>query len=69
MRKFRRDVCPKCDAHEGFFSMWNSFKDETLNHVKYLNGKYSDSKIIVTGHSLGAALATLAGYDLRREYG
>lgn len=45
--------------------MWNSFKDEIISTVGDLQIKYPTASILVLGHSMGAALATVAAYDLK----
>jgi pimeloyl-ACP methyl ester carboxylesterase len=41
-------------------------KDEVLRVVKEQRGLYPDSSVVVTGHSLGGAVATLAATYLRK---
>jgi predicted lipase len=48
--------------------MYESFKDEMLEYIDTLKVQYPDASILMTGHSLGAALSTLATYDLKRKY-
>jgi len=53
-----------CKVHEGFYG---DFKEVQSDMMKKLNSKiknHPDSQIIVTGHSLGAAIATLAASEL-----
>lgn len=49
--------------------MWNSFKSQIKSAVATLNSQHPVGRIMVTGHSLGGAIATLAGLDLRSQYG
>jgi len=37
---------------------------EVLNQCANLIAKYPDAKVVVTGHSLGAAMAALAALDI-----
>ena len=68
MDNFRVDSCPDCLVHYGFQTMWDSFKDEMLDDIFTLISMYPTASIGVTGHSLGAALATLAAYDAKVRF-
>lgn len=54
------DVCPGCTCHPGFKATYDEIKDDVFTHVSDL----SPGKLIITGHSLGAAQATFCAYDL-----
>jgi pimeloyl-ACP methyl ester carboxylesterase len=54
---------PGALVHSGFFKSWSAVKSEVVAAVR----KLPVSKVVVTGHSLGAALAQLAAVDLQRE--
>ncbi|XP_046857413.1 lipase-like isoform X2 [Xenia sp. Carnegie-2017] len=56
--------CPNCKVHSGFFQYYNLLETQMFEKVKALSDKHPGSKIIVTGHSLGGAIATLAAVDL-----
>lgn len=51
-------------CHSGFLNVFNEFKECMLESLRRLNPE----KIIVTGHSLGASLATLASLELASQY-
>jgi len=52
-------------VHIGFLSSWNSVKEIILNLIpKYKN----IDKVVVCGHSLGAAVATLCAYNISCVY-
>ena len=57
------------NVHEGFYDAWNIHKDAVLSAVGTLQKKYPSYSILVTGHSLGASMATLCVVDLRFNYG
>ncbi|KAF1945087.1 alpha/beta-hydrolase [Clathrospora elynae] len=59
------DICPGCTAHHGFWNSWTDARDRVLPAVKQTYAAFPTYKISVTGHSLGAAIATLAAAGLR----
>lgn len=55
---FTHDNNIKC--HQGFINVYSSFREKITNIINTENPK----NIIITGHSLGSGLATLASYEL-----
>lgn len=51
--------------HEGFLKAWDEIGETVFNAVKSASMRYPDYTIVATGHSLGAAVATLGAADLR----
>ncbi|KAJ5919557.1 hypothetical protein N7454_009392 [Penicillium verhagenii] len=58
-------LCSGCDVHSGFWSAWLTVADAVTAKIDSAQGSYPDYKLVLTGHSLGAALAALAGTALR----
>ena len=55
-----------CEVHSGFYKASNGLKAAAIKSVKQLQTLYTDYKqIVVTGHSLGAAVAQLISMELR----
>lgn len=57
-------LCSGCDVHKGFYDAEQAVFSYILNEVKSLKWRFPDYNVICTGHSLGAALATLTAFDL-----
>ena len=55
-----------CLVHTGFKVAWDEIRDEVFEAVASAKQQNPDFKIVVTGHSLGGALATLASGYLRK---
>jgi putative lipase involved disintegration of autophagic bodies len=51
--------CNKCYIHVGFNQDYHLNAKKINDHLQVLIKSYQVSKIIVTGHSLGAALASI----------
>ena len=47
--------------HSGFLKVYNIFRDELLDKIEEINPK----QIIIAGHSLGGAIATICGLELK----
>jgi len=77
--------CKGCYVEDGFSSIWRSVKDEVLTklrdigcvsrHQRNSSDNSSSSNLYITGHSLGAAVGTLAmctlqglGYNVGLSY-
>jgi hypothetical protein len=58
------DICPNCKAHAGFLDSWRGARKPILDFWKLLRANYPDYKSVVTGHSLGGALATLCSLEM-----
>ena len=55
-----------CKLHSGFYKSYKSLKDQIIRAFDRL-GVTSRTRIHTTGHSLGAAMATICAYDLRAD--
>jgi predicted lipase len=49
---------------KGFYQLYSSLKEDIQVITKQLSSKYATNSILVTGHSLGGALATIMVFDL-----
>ena len=56
--------CSGCFLHKGFITSYDSIAVPLFVAVGQLRSQYNTSRIMVTGHSLGGALAQLAALDL-----
>jgi predicted lipase len=57
--------CTSCWIHSGFSTGRSERRDAVLNTVISALEMYPDYSLIITGHSIGAGIATLAGAELR----
>jgi predicted lipase len=57
--------CSGCEVHKGFYQAEQAVINDVLAEVKRLRGLYPSYQVVVTGHSLGAALAQLTVVDLQ----
>ncbi len=57
--------CDSCSIHSGFSTGWSERRTVVLDAVATALASYPGFSIIVTGHSIGAVVATLAGVELR----
>ncbi|KAL1955041.1 hypothetical protein VTO42DRAFT_332 [Malbranchea cinnamomea] len=58
-----RHKCVNCTVHAGFMASWHNARQEILPEVSTLMAKYPDYKLVLVGHSLGGAVAALAGLE------
>ncbi|RMZ74075.1 Extracellular triacylglycerol lipase [Pyrenophora seminiperda CCB06] len=57
--------CDNCTVHTGFYSSWLNTRNIVLPHVSKALQRYPTYKLVLVGHSLGGAVATLAGLDFK----
>lgn len=55
--------CTGCKLHEGFYMAWVALRGQALDALDKMGAKTGPG-VYVTGHSLGAAMANVAAYDL-----
>jgi predicted lipase len=53
-------TCPNCDVGDGFYAAYEALQAQVLAAL----GQMSFSNLIVSGHSLGGAMAAIGAYDL-----
>jgi hypothetical protein len=57
--------CPGCEIGTGWLGAWNDVKREVIEAIDQADDENSGFRVVSTGHSLGASLATVAGIELR----
>jgi len=56
------------EIEKGFYKAYNYIKPEIMNNLSSLKKKYNTDKLLITGHSSGAAMATIMTYDILKLY-
>ncbi|TWU79259.1 hypothetical protein ED733_009032 [Metarhizium rileyi] len=59
-------LCDDCRIHQGFWAAFRGIKDDMMQVVMSQLGQNPGFKVVTTGHSLGGAVATIAGVYLRK---
>lgn len=57
--------CENCTVHAGFLKSWINTRPIVLPHLAEAREKYPDYEVTLVGHSLGGAVAALAGLEMR----
>lgn len=65
VKKGKIKPCEGCQIHHGFNQFSKTLGRHFLQRVRKIFKQYPDYNLVVTGHSLGAALASLAGIELK----
>ena len=56
--------CENCTVHMGFLSSWQNTREVVLSQIILAKKKYPQYTVHLVGHSLGGAVAALAGLEL-----
>ncbi|CAG8529287.1 3914_t:CDS:2 [Paraglomus occultum] len=61
-------VSNKIYVHKGFYDAWKSLKGKINDKLNSLIKQYRGYSVVVTGHSLGGAMAVLQAVDIKTTY-
>ncbi|KAL2833185.1 mono and diacylglycerol lipase [Aspergillus pseudoustus] len=62
-------LCPGCQAETGFWNSWALVRDHVVEQLDHAIAQHPGYELVIVGHSLGAAVATLAAADIRGREG
>ncbi|TQS34891.1 hypothetical protein Golomagni_04707 [Golovinomyces magnicellulatus] len=57
--------CTNCTVHAGFWTSYQQIRPHLFSKISSLRKKYPNYRLDLVGHSLGGAVAALAGLDLK----
>lgn len=57
--------CSNCTVHAGFMASWQNARSIVLPHLLITRKQHPDYKLVLVGHSLGGAVAALAGLEMQ----
>lgn len=57
--------CENCTVHAGFMTSWLNTRSTVLPHVLAALEQHPEYEVTLVGHSLGGAVAALAGLEMR----
>lgn len=60
-------TCSGCKVHAGFLTAWREPRTKIINAIKAARAANPTYKVIISGHSLGGAVGTIAAADLRSQ--
>ncbi|CAG8570246.1 5193_t:CDS:2 [Paraglomus brasilianum] len=55
-------------VHKGFYDAWKSLKDDINDKLNTLINQYQGYSVVVTGHSLGGAMAVFQAVNIKETY-
>lgn len=61
------DICSGCTADQGFYNSWLEARTGVLAALKTTAAANPTYKVVVVGHSLGGAIATIAAAEIRNS--
>lgn len=64
-RAFEEADCKNCTIHTGFLTSWQNTRCTIIPHVEEALDKYPGYNLVLVGHSLGAAVATIAALEFQ----
>jgi len=64
-RDFEEPDCRNCTIHTGFLTSWQNTRCTIIPHVEEALAKHPDYKLVLVGHSLGGAVATIAALEFQ----
>jgi len=65
--KDETDLCTGCYAHRGFWKSWAEARENVLGALISTAKQHPDYEMVVTGHSLGGAIATFCAAEIRKQ--
>lgn len=68
-KTFPFDQHPEVGLHHGFWNSWQYLKDPAMAAIASIQQSHAGNNVVLTGHSLGAAIASDAALDLRLNHG
>ena len=61
------DICSGCTASQGFWESWKEARPGVMTALKTAASSHPNNRVIVTGHSLGGAIANFAAAEMRNS--
>ena len=60
------DLCAQCHVHTGFWNAWTEIRERAKARVLEVVETHPNYGFVITGHSLGGAIAVLAAGEFRK---